>query len=70
MAVRNLERAGVPRSSAMAMVGHKTEAIYRRYAIVDAGALRDAATKIDSAAGIISGITGTGGTGTSDRQSA
>ena len=26
-AVRNLERAGVPRSAAMAMVGHKTEAI-------------------------------------------
>jgi integrase len=49
-AVRNLERASVPRSSAMAMVGHKTEAIYRRYAIVDAGALRDAADKIDAAA--------------------
>lgn len=46
-AVRNLERAGVPRSSAMAMVGHKTESIYRRYAIVDAGALRDAAARID-----------------------
>ena len=34
-AVRNLERAAVPRSAAMAMVGHKTEAIYRRYAIVE-----------------------------------
>ena len=32
-AVRNLERAGVSRSDAMKMVGHKTEAIYRRYAI-------------------------------------
>ena len=51
-AVRNLERAGVPRSSAMAMVGHKTESIYRRYAIVDAGALREAAARIDSAAGV------------------
>jgi hypothetical protein len=39
----------------MAMVGHKTEAIYRRYAIVDAGALRDAAAKIDRAAGTIPG---------------
>jgi hypothetical protein len=32
------------------VAGHKTEAIYRRYAIVDAGALRDAAAKIDRAA--------------------
>lgn len=49
-AVRNLERDGVPRSAAMAMVGHKTEAIYRRYAIVDAGMLREAAARIDRAA--------------------
>ena len=48
--MRNLERDGVSRSAAMAMVGHKTESIYRRYAIVDAGALRDAAAKIDRAA--------------------
>ena len=53
--VRNLERDGVSRSAAMAMVGHKTEAIYRRYAIVDAGALRDAAAKIDRAAGTHTG---------------
>ncbi len=45
-AVRNLERAGVPRSAAMAMVGHKTEAIYRRYAIVDEAMLREAAAKL------------------------
>jgi integrase len=51
-AVRNLERDGVSRSAAMAMVGHKTESIYRRYAIVDAGALREAAAKIDQAAGV------------------
>jgi integrase len=50
-AVRNLERDGVSRSAAMAMVGHKTEAIYRRYAIVDAAALREAAAKIDRASG-------------------
>jgi integrase len=35
-AVRNLERAGVSRSAAMAMTGHLTESVYRRYAVVDA----------------------------------
>jgi integrase len=45
-AVRNLERAGVPRSVAMKMVGHKTEAVYRRYAIVDEAMLREGAEKL------------------------
>jgi len=34
-AVREMERAGVSRSVAMSFTGHKTEAVYRRYAIVD-----------------------------------
>lgn len=46
-AVRNLERAGVPRSTAMAMVGHETESIYRRYAIVDESMHREAAALLD-----------------------
>jgi Phage integrase family len=45
-AVRNLERAGVPRSTAMAMVGHRTESIYRRYAIVDETMLREGAERL------------------------
>src|SRR6266545_3591567 len=45
-AVRNLERAGVSRSDAMNMVGHKTEAIYRRYAISDEKSLKEAALKL------------------------
>jgi len=46
-AVRNLERAGVPRSSAMKLTGHKTEAVYRRYAITDSAMLQEAAAKLD-----------------------
>jgi site-specific recombinase XerD len=46
-AVRNLERAGVSRSDAMKMVGHKTEAIYRRYAIADERSMKEAAAKLD-----------------------
>ena len=45
-AVRNMERAGVPRSAAMALVGHKTESIYRRYAITDETVLRESAEKL------------------------
>lgn len=45
-AVRNLERAGVARSAAMRMTGHKTESIYHRYAIVDEAMLRESAEKL------------------------
>ncbi len=45
-AVRNLERAGVPRSTAMAMVGHRTESIYRRYAITDSVMLKEGAASL------------------------
>src|SRR5205807_4567251 len=47
-AVRNLERAGVPRSTAMKMVGHRTESIYRRYAIVDEAMLKEGAEKLSA----------------------
>jgi integrase len=47
-AVRNLERSGVPRSVAMKMVGHKTEAIYRRYAIANEADLLAGGEKLTS----------------------
>ncbi len=45
-AVRNLERAGVSRSVAMKLTGHKTEEVYRRYAIADAGAMQEGVEKL------------------------
>jgi integrase len=47
-AVRNLERAGVPRSAAMKLAGHKTESVYRRYAITDSAMLQDAVLKLSA----------------------
>lgn len=45
--MRNLERAGVARSVAMKITGHKTESVYRRYAIVSDAELKEAALKLD-----------------------
>lgn len=47
-AVRTFERAGVPRSVAMSIVAHKTESIYRRFAIVDEAMQREAAARLDA----------------------
>ena len=44
--MRNLERAGVPRSDAKAMVGHLADSIYNRYAISDEASLKESATKL------------------------
>lgn len=45
-AIRNFERAGISRSVAMKMVGHRTESVYRRHAIADETMLREAGTKL------------------------
>jgi integrase len=45
-AVRNLERAGVSRSAAMAMVGHRSESIYRGIALADEIVLNESAVKL------------------------
>ena len=48
-AVRTMEQRGVPRSVAMKLTGHKTESVYRRYAIVDKTQLQEAAVKLAGA---------------------
>ncbi|GBD33631.1 hypothetical protein HRbin33_02626 [bacterium HR33] len=45
-AVRRLERAGISRSLAMQLVGHKTEAIYRRCAVTREADLAEAVAKM------------------------
>ena len=50
----------MPRSVAMKLTGHKTEAVYRRYAIVNDADLRAAADRLAALAGSTTGtITGT-----------
>ena len=59
-AVRTLDRAGVSRSVAMKLTGHKTESVYRRYAVVaEANLLHVAAERIARSVAPLSGRTGT-----------
>lgn len=46
--VRRLEQAGVSRSVGMKLTGHKTESVYRRYAIVSKSDLEDATRRLDA----------------------
>jgi integrase len=46
-AIRNMERAGIPRNVAMGISGHTTEAVYRRYDIVSPRDLKLAAVRME-----------------------
>jgi integrase len=45
-AARRLVRAGIPEVTAMNLLGHTTNAIFKRYAIVDETMRREAAAKL------------------------
>lgn len=46
-AIRNMEQAGIPRSVAMAISGHKREDVYRRYDIATGRDIQAAAAKLE-----------------------
>lgn len=46
-AVRNMERRGLSRSVAMQLTGHKTESVYRRYAITSEADLREGIDRLN-----------------------
>ena len=47
--MRELERTGVPRSVAMKITGHQSEAVYRRYAIVARRDVEDGLARLAAA---------------------
>lgn len=46
-AIRNMERAGIPRNVAMAISGHRTESVYSRYDIVSPRDMQDARGRME-----------------------
>ena len=46
-AVREMERRQIPRQVSMKLIGHRTESIFRRYAIVSEADIRDAGSRLD-----------------------
>ena len=51
-AVKRMIRRGVPQTTAMKISGHRTESVFRRYAIVAEEDLRDAAARLEEKPGI------------------
>ena len=47
-AVRNLDRSGITQSVAMAITGHKTASVYRRYRIVNEEDIRAALERVEA----------------------
>lgn len=69
-AVRNMERAGLSRSVAMQLTGHKTEAVYRRYAITSEADLREGVDRLNGVTGTNRGDNRPNASGDAKKQSA
>jgi integrase len=69
-AVRNMERAGLSRSVAMQLTGHKTEAVYRRYAITSEADLREGVDRLNGVVGTNRGDKQANASGDANKQSA
>jgi integrase len=46
-AVRNMDRAGIPRATIRKIIGHETDAMFDRYRIVDQNDVREAGEKAE-----------------------
>lgn len=67
-AVRNLTRAGVTDTIAMAVTGHRTRAVFDRYDITSEADLDDAAAKLQALVGTKTGTNATSETSTQDQK--
>ena len=67
-AVRNLSRAGVPDTIAMAVTGHRTRAVFDRYDIISEADLASASLKLQGLMGTISGTIGVPETDTAQKK--
>ena len=54
-----MERSGLSRSVAMQLTGHKTEAVYRRYAITSEADLREGVARLNAGPLAATGTPGT-----------
>ena len=47
-AVRNMDRAGIPRATIRRIIGHETDSMFDRYRIVDQKDIREAGQKAEA----------------------
>jgi hypothetical protein len=65
-----MERAGLSRSVAMQLTGHRTEAVYQRYAITSEADLREGVDRLNNVAGTKRGDKSGNASGDAKTQSA